>query len=148
MGLLGVAGKVTSLLWQPLVANEANSFQTNKSRLAGLPFVHIYWDDDPTSDPSMADHGNAKTELYKIEFTEAVCSTTATRVLYRAQPWRPNYKAPNSITAVQYCTLLRALIDGLTKLLLLPGYLGLRKSIDLKGSESTNFFSIIIIRSA
>ena len=25
----------------------------------------------------------------------------------------------------QYCTLLRALVDGLTKLLLLPGYLGL-----------------------
>lgn len=104
VGLLGVAGKVTSLLWQPLVANEANSFQTNKPHLAGLPFVHIYWDDGPTSDLSMADHGNAKTELYKIEFTEAVCSTTATRVLYRAQPWRPNYKAPNSITAVLYAS--------------------------------------------
>ena len=79
--------------------------------------------------------------LYKIDYTEAVRPTTAA-VLYRAEPWRPNYKASNSITAVLYA----AATAWISRAVGHPG-VSTHKSIDLKGSESTAS-SIIIIRSA
>jgi hypothetical protein len=102
---------MTSPLWRPhLGVNEANSSDEQITSCGAAVYSHLlgrYC--SPTSDPSMENRGNAKTEpcgfLYKTDYTEAVCRTTAT-VLYRAEPWRLNYKATKRpiITATLYAS--------------------------------------------